>query len=251
MSEVDIGSRRSSSEYMANSRSMQGSMQTVPGTSASSLNASSPYLPPSMPMPTAEPGMMTGNPNSYSPYQSPMSLPPQQPPRGSVFVDQNGRVIGSAPPTPYFAPSQPNPYAQQQGQPQGSPHMAPVSMMYQPSVAYANGAIVGSAAAASANNATRISMAPGTIVESAPPTQTMLRRKATKKKVELKGGKLVVDIPVPEKIMGFGKYQDGQEFTHLRYTAATCDPDDFAKEGYTLRPVMYGRQTELFIVVTM
>ena len=34
-------------------------------------------------------------------------------------------------------------------------------------------------------------------------------------------------------------------------TAATCDPDDFTTEnGYTLRPVMYNRQTELLIAIT-
>ncbi|ORX99313.1 hypothetical protein K493DRAFT_129905, partial [Basidiobolus meristosporus CBS 931.73] len=32
---------------------------------------------------------------------------------------------------------------------------------------------------------------------------------------------------------------------------ATCDPDYFLKERYTLRPALYGRQTELFIVMTM
>ena len=34
-------------------------------------------------------------------------------------------------------------------------------------------------------------------------------------------------------------------------TAATCDPDDFTIEnGYTLRPAMYNRQTELLIAIT-
>lgn len=34
-------------------------------------------------------------------------------------------------------------------------------------------------------------------------------------------------------------------------TAATCDPDDFTPaNGYTLRPAMYGRQTELLIAIT-
>jgi hypothetical protein len=34
-------------------------------------------------------------------------------------------------------------------------------------------------------------------------------------------------------------------------TAATCDPDDFTPEaGYTLRPAMYNRQTELLIAIT-
>ena len=34
-------------------------------------------------------------------------------------------------------------------------------------------------------------------------------------------------------------------------TAATCDPDDFTPEnGYTLRPAMHNRQTELLIAIT-
>jgi len=36
-----------------------------------------------------------------------------------------------------------------------------------------------------------------------------------------------------------------------RYTAVTCGPDDFNDRTYTLRPTLYNRQTELFIVVTM
>lgn len=37
----------------------------------------------------------------------------------------------------------------------------------------------------------------------------------------------------------------------MRYTAATCDPKDFESEGYTLRQPLLGRETELFIVLTM
>lgn len=37
----------------------------------------------------------------------------------------------------------------------------------------------------------------------------------------------------------------------MRYTAATCDPDDFTlKNGYNLRPAMYNRHTELLIAIT-
>ncbi|RKP24984.1 chitin synthase-domain-containing protein, partial [Syncephalis pseudoplumigaleata] len=37
----------------------------------------------------------------------------------------------------------------------------------------------------------------------------------------------------------------------MRYTACTCDPNEFISQRYTLRPVLYGRETELFIVMTM
>ncbi|ELU41619.1 chitin synthase G [Rhizoctonia solani AG-1 IA] len=44
---------------------------------------------------------------------------------------------------------------------------------------------------------------------------------------------------------------NSNEFTHMRYTAATCDPDDFTTEnGWSLRTSNYGRQTELLIAVT-
>jgi chitin synthase len=42
-----------------------------------------------------------------------------------------------------------------------------------------------------------------------------------------------------------------EEMNKMRYTAATCDPDDFLRSKYTLRPFLYGRKTELFIVMTM
>ncbi|PBP17552.1 chitin synthase 2 [Diplocarpon rosae] len=42
-----------------------------------------------------------------------------------------------------------------------------------------------------------------------------------------------------------------EEFSNMRYTAATCDPDEFTlKNGYNLRPAMYNRHTELLIAVT-
>lgn len=42
------------------------------------------------------------------------------------------------------------------------------------------------------------------------------------------------------------------EFTHMRYTAATCDPDEFTVEnGWSLRTsAQYGRDTELLIAIT-
>ena len=37
----------------------------------------------------------------------------------------------------------------------------------------------------------------------------------------------------------------------MRYTAATCDPDEFTEEnGWSLRTKLYNRQTELLIAVT-
>ncbi|KAF8930098.1 Chitin synthase, class 1 [Dissophora ornata] len=87
------------------------------------------------------------------------------------------------------------------------------------------------------------------------PAPTAQRRRFhTTRKVKLTSGNLVLDCPVPSKFLKTLKIQDGEEFTHMRYTAATCDPNDFAAENYTLRPLFVDdqpRETELFIVMTM
>ncbi|CZT06575.1 hypothetical protein WAI453_005962 [Rhynchosporium graminicola] len=86
-----------------------------------------------------------------------------------------------------------------------------------------------------------------------------LKRYATRK-VKLVGGTVLsVDHPVPSAIKNAVqiKYRQdaeaagSEEFSTLRYTAATCDPDEFTlKNGYNLRPAMYNRHTELLIAVT-
>ncbi|KAJ3744512.1 chitin synthase-domain-containing protein [Lentinula detonsa] len=70
------------------------------------------------------------------------------------------------------------------------------------------------------------------------------------KQVELFQGNLVLDVPVSSHIIPAGR-QDVEEMSEMHYTAATCDPDDFLKSRYSLRPYLLGRQTELFIVMTM
>ncbi|GIJ90880.1 hypothetical protein Asppvi_009845 [Aspergillus pseudoviridinutans] len=85
-----------------------------------------------------------------------------------------------------------------------------------------------------------------------------LRRLPTRKIKLVQGSVLSVDYPVPSAIRNSiePKYRDGgdvsvEEFTHLRYTAATCDPDDFTlRNGYNLRTAMYNRHTELLIAIT-
>ncbi|KAI9486061.1 MAG: chitin synthase 1 [Benjaminiella poitrasii] len=77
------------------------------------------------------------------------------------------------------------------------------------------------------------------------------RRYKTTKRVKLTRGNLVLDCPVPTRYLQAVPIKDTKEFTHMRYTAATCDPKDFASEGYTLRQQLLGRETELFIVLTM
>ncbi|KAF9298668.1 Chitin synthase, class 1 [Linnemannia elongata] len=77
------------------------------------------------------------------------------------------------------------------------------------------------------------------------------RRYKTTKKVTLTEGNLVLDCPVPTKLLDLLPKKDEDEFTSMRYTAVTCDPNDFSHQNYTLRPKILNRQTELFIVMTM
>ncbi|KAH7025783.1 chitin synthase 3 [Microdochium trichocladiopsis] len=80
-----------------------------------------------------------------------------------------------------------------------------------------------------------------------------LKRWKTVKQVLLYRGNLVLDCPVPPRLLNQLPHGERDEFTHMRYTAATCDPNDFYTENFTLRQKLFSkpRHTELFIVVTM
>lgn len=77
-----------------------------------------------------------------------------------------------------------------------------------------------------------------------------LKRQRTVREVELVKGNLVLDCPVPSTLIETSARKDF-EFSHMRYSAVTCDPDDFSDSQFTLRPRLQGRQTELFICMTM
>ncbi|KZT66387.1 glycosyltransferase family 2 protein [Daedalea quercina L-15889] len=81
------------------------------------------------------------------------------------------------------------------------------------------------------------------------PAGRMVRRRKTKKRVQLTNGNLVMQLDVPPKLIMPWKIEP--EMKQTRYTAVTCDPDDFEKNGYFLRQNELGRTTELFIVITM
>jgi len=72
-------------------------------------------------------------------------------------------------------------------------------------------------------------------------------------KFRLFHGNFVLDSQVPSKLLDLCAHKADREFTHMRYSAATCDPNDFKDTGFTLRQVHYDppRRTELFIVMTM
>lgn len=75
----------------------------------------------------------------------------------------------------------------------------------------------------------------------------------TKKEVRLINGELILECKIPTILHSFLPRRDEREFTHMRYTAVTCDPDDFVLQGYKLRQNIGTtvRETELFICVTM
>ncbi|GAA5915714.1 chitin synthase CHS2 [Sporobolomyces salmoneus] len=85
----------------------------------------------------------------------------------------------------------------------------------------------------------------------APPTTAHLRRNMTNRRVKLTEGNLVIECQIPTRLAGFLPRKGEDEFMQTRYTAVTCGPDEFHARNYTLRPTLYNRQTELFIVVTM
>lgn len=70
------------------------------------------------------------------------------------------------------------------------------------------------------------------------------------KKVALFRGNLILNCPVPSRLIEASARKDA-EFTSMRYSAVTCDPDQFQASRYTLRPNLMDRETELFIVMTM
>ncbi len=64
----------------------------------------------------------------------------------------------------------------------------------------------------------------------------------SKKEVTLINGELVLECKIPTILYSFLPRRDEIEFTHMRYTAVTCDPDDFVDRGYKLRQNIGGRR---------
>jgi chitin synthase len=88
------------------------------------------------------------------------------------------------------------------------------------------------------------------------PQPTTIKRWKTVKEVPLFNGNLVLDCPIPPRLLNQVPHVDPperDEFTHMRYSAVTCDPSEFNAERFTLRQRLFQkpRHTELFIVVTM
>ncbi|KAF2786998.1 glycosyltransferase family 2 protein [Melanomma pulvis-pyrius CBS 109.77] len=85
-----------------------------------------------------------------------------------------------------------------------------------------------------------------------------MKRSKTRKVKLVQGSILSIDYPVPSAVQNAiePRYRNAEssseeEFTKMRYTAATCDPNDFTlQNGFNLRPRMYNRHTELLIAIT-
>lgn len=90
----------------------------------------------------------------------------------------------------------------------------------------------------------------------ATPSPAPIRRWKTVKEVQLFNGNLVLDCPIPPRLLNQVPHAtppERDEFTHMRYSAATCDPSEFYDNRFTLRQRLFAkpRHTELFIVITM
>jgi len=98
-----------------------------------------------------------------------------------------------------------------------------------------------------------VSDVPGTPVETRhfgpAPIGRVARRNKTTKPVPLTNGNLVLDLPVPPKLVL--PRVGHPEVMKTRYTAVTCDPDDFERNGHFLRQNQMNRRTELFVCITM
>lgn len=79
--------------------------------------------------------------------------------------------------------------------------------------------------------------------------RNQLMERRVVKQIPLINGNLVMDVPVPKGCItgqgGLGCMPDETE--KMRYSAATCDPDEFMRKRFSLRPYLYGRKTELFV----
>ncbi|KAJ3147373.1 Chitin synthase, class 2 [Geranomyces variabilis] len=72
----------------------------------------------------------------------------------------------------------------------------------------------------------------------------------TRKTIKLpSSGNFTITSHLPESLLNNVAYSKGEEFETVKYTAATCDPNDFVADGYTLRAA--SRETEIAIVVTL
>ena len=77
------------------------------------------------------------------------------------------------------------------------------------------------------------------------------RHKSTVHRVKAQQGNFVFYFPAANKLLSDVQYTKGDdEFTHTKYTAVTCEPDQFPLK-YQLRATRNQRQTKIALVITM
>jgi Chitin synthase N-terminal len=81
------------------------------------------------------------------------------------------------------------------------------------------------------------------------PIRHVMRQNKTTKQVPLTNRNLVLDLPVLLKLVL--PCTGHPEVMKTRYTAVTCNPDDFEKNSHFLHQNQMNRCTELFICITM
>ncbi|KAM3165310.1 Chitin synthase [Lachancea thermotolerans] len=62
---------------------------------------------------------------------------------------------------------------------------------------------------------------------------------------------LKLDNPIPRGLLEILPRRDSLEFTEMRYTACTSEPDNYVNEGYSLRFAEMNRECQIAICVTM
>ncbi|KAL9557866.1 hypothetical protein MBANPS3_001175 [Mucor bainieri] len=83
------------------------------------------------------------------------------------------------------------------------------------------------------------------------PARQVRRYKTVKRLVQIPQGKLVLNCPVPIQYLERVPLRDPKEFNMMRYTAITCDANEFHQKNYTLRQEIMNRETEIAICITM
>lgn len=83
------------------------------------------------------------------------------------------------------------------------------------------------------------------------PVRQVRRYKTVKRLVQIPQGKLVLNCPVPIQYLERVPLRDPKEFNMMRYTAITCDANEFHQKNYTLRQEIMNRETEIAICITM
>lgn len=91
---------------------------------------------------------------------------------------------------------------------------------------------------------------PVTTMHFGPAPSGRVHRRHKKRRVQLTNGNLLVDLSVPPKLI-LPLIRSDRETSQTRYTAITCDPDEFEKNGFFLKQNERHRSTELFICVTV